>query len=242
MFKITRDPHDIPKIPKWVKVPECLKASVASKVAGMQKRSFNLPPIVTCPGRTPKPDGCAAHCYACKGRMCLDMAMKVYWENLAFLVDCQKGPKASGFARAVGNLELILPKSGIFRIHSGGDFYNQWYLDVWDLVIHRNPHIKFCAHIKSFHLNWDVANRARNFYPRASRDPQNKNEAKAFARKYNTPISYGHWPHDSGLPMGAKVCPLTQKVFKELNPDFTCMDCMYCWSRDVNNDVVFLKH
>jgi hypothetical protein len=54
------------------------------------------------------------------------------------------------FEEVTRTRKIILPKDAThIRIHSSGDFFSQWYFDLWLDVCRNNPKIKFWAFTKS---------------------------------------------------------------------------------------------
>ena len=60
--------------------------------------------------------------------------------------------------------EAIPKKTGIIRIHVGGDFFNQDYFDSWLAVAKSHPHILFYAYTKS--LTYWIKRRANRDIPK----------------------------------------------------------------------------
>jgi hypothetical protein len=104
--------------------------------------SFDIPARKTCP----KAGECAKVCYAVKlARIYKGYAAKVQ-SNLAFT-------RSSHFVDEISK-EIEAFADGYFRIHGGGDFYSQEYLDKWEQVMRRFPGIQFYAYTKSLHLTF----------------------------------------------------------------------------------------
>lgn len=104
--------------------------------------SFDLPARKTCP----KAGTCAKDCYAAKlARIYKGYAAKT--ERNFVLA------KSAGFVNAVSaEIEATQPK--YFRMHGGGDFYSQAYLNKWLEIMKRFPKVQFYAYSKSLHLEF----------------------------------------------------------------------------------------
>ena len=110
--------------------------------------SFDIPARKTCP----KAGKCAMICYAVKlARIYKGYAAKVE-RNHAL-------SRSPAFIDEISK-EIEAFAGEYFRIHGGGDFYSQEYVDKWEQVMRRFPKIKFYAYTKSLHLKFP---KLRNF-------------------------------------------------------------------------------
>ena len=108
--------------------------------------SFSLPPLETCPGSTGL---CRKACYA-KITYRLYKHTRACWENNLALI------KANNWTEAMVH-NIYVTASRYFRIHIGGDFFSQEYLDGWIEVCKVFPEIQFLAFTKSFQLDYSAA-------------------------------------------------------------------------------------
>jgi hypothetical protein len=116
-----------------------LKVGSNSKL-GKSIASWNIPAVMTCPGRTKE---CESVCYANKGLF--KMQRKLHLVN-------KDHADADDFVNNI-KLELINKKISAVRIHAAGDFYDEAYLDKWIEIAKQNPETKFWAYTRS----WRVA-------------------------------------------------------------------------------------
>ena len=107
--------------------------------------SFDLPAIRTCP----KSGNCKSMCYAVK----LSRIYKGYKAKTERNLKLSKALDAKSFLTVIGR-EIEDSKCKFFRIHGGGDFYDQRYLNKWLNLMKNFPHIEFYAYSKSLHLNF----------------------------------------------------------------------------------------
>jgi hypothetical protein len=116
-----------------------------TKLKKFDGASFDIPAKKTCPGA----GDCAKVCYAAKlSRIYPSYALKVERNHVA--------TKRADFVEVISEeISDFHEKGGkYFRIHSGGDFYNQEYLDKWVEVMKRFPKLKFYAYTKSLKLEF----------------------------------------------------------------------------------------
>ena len=211
--------------------------SSPSKVSLKSKCSFGLPagPAFSCPKAT----RACKNCYAKKGRFAFKTVSKALMKNWKLVKEYEAQNK---FERMVKKLSKSIPNnSTIFRIHTVGDFYSQFYLDVWTEIIRQNPKISFWAYTRSFDLNFQRIVRLPNYNMFVSTDQYNKQEAEGFVQRYaksHIRFAYGPCAHDVTLPDGAVICPVTNKTLKS---DGACEKCKICIKKEGKN-VVFLKH
>lgn len=182
--------------------------------------TFNLPPGLTCRGRT---KWCAKYCYACRGNFTYpnvaDSLIRKYemtQDRRLFIDDiCE---------------ELSRYKLPAFRIHSSGDFYSFAYYSDWLEIIERTPHIEFFAYTRMWHIgHWLSILRSNslpgNFHLWFSIDPSDD----------EVPV----WPRLAfieGAPMSGEV---TCK--KQLDHGENCLTCKLCWLGN-HSRVTFRKH
>lgn len=119
--------------------------------------SWNLPSGTTCPGALK----CLAAANKNTGKVingphqefkCYSATYERYpsvrarvWANF----DAVKGKSPDDVAKVLGD---IFPKTGLVRIHSGGDFFSQDYFDGWLKFVDSKPDVLFWAFTKSVHF------------------------------------------------------------------------------------------
>ena len=108
--------------------------------------SFSLPPVWTCPGCT---ELCARICYA-----------KLVYTRYKRTRACWNGNFEAVKVRTWEDMmihHIHCLNTRLFRIHVGGDFFSQEYLDGWIKVCAEFPDIQFVAFTKSFDLDYSAA-------------------------------------------------------------------------------------
>lgn len=104
--------------------------------------SFDLPARKTCP----KAGTCPEDCYAAK-------LMRIYKGYAAKVERNLVLSKKPEFVKTIsGEIEKADPE--FFRMHGGGDFYNQAYLNKWLKIMKNFPKVNFYAYTKSLHLEF----------------------------------------------------------------------------------------
>lgn len=222
-----------------IKAPEQFTASSPAKISLKSNRAFSLPagPVFSCPGAT---DACVG-CYAMKNRHLFSNVQAAFAKN--WLLIKKLGAKKDT-SKAVQALLDIIPKDAkIFRIHESGDFYSQWYVDVWAKVVKQRPDVQFWAYTRSFQFNFNELTKQKNFALWASTDKYNEKEAKKFVRKHRksgVKHAIGPWKHNEEIPDKSFICPVTSK---KLKVDGACEKCRLCVVKKlVSKNVVFLEH
>lgn len=213
--------------------------SSPSKISLRSNCAFNLPAgeKFACPGAT---EACE-ECYAKKNRHVWPNVQTPMAKNFALMKKLQKKKSISESANIMA---YSIPKNTeIFRIHESGDFYNQWYIDMWAEAMSLRKEVKFWAYTRSFHLNFTPTTRLPNFNLWASADKFNLKEAKRFVRKHRksgVKLAYGPWDHDEDIPKNSFICPVTSG---KLDLPGACEKCMLCVGKKVTKkNIVFLAH
>jgi len=182
-----------------------------AKLGGIYNTSVR--PILDCKKNVP----CRHKCYARK-------AWRQYPNVRAAWRHNSRAWKEDPIGSAKSVIRQLEGKSNItyFRIHVGGDFMDKQHLDMWKIIAHRLPSIKFLAFTKRYDLNY-------GFIPQ------------------NLKITFSMWPgeaepvteyafnkawvqngQESRIPLGAHKCP------------GSCTSCKHCWESD--RDVYFKIH
>lgn len=121
------------------------------KLRKLSTASFGLPALrgrdgfVTCPGA----GACARFCYARQGWYLLPRVAEPRELNL----EAARGDLGT-FARLVKEDLVRMPSRRTVRVHDGGDFFSQAYLDAWLEVARSLPGKTFYAYTKSLHLDF----------------------------------------------------------------------------------------
>ena len=163
--------------------------------------SFNLPPVLTCPGSTKE---CRKHCYAKKAWVQYPNVRKAWKDNFE---ESKKDTFVSEMIKILGRKR----KTTTVRIHTSGDFYSQEYFDKWVKIAEAFPDLVFYAYTKVVTL--DVDRRPSNFIVLLSDDHL---IFKNYHFKFNgvaTVTKRGNTPDPEAF-----VCP------------GDCRSCNYCYS------------
>lgn len=220
-------------------VPDGFRPSNPSKISLAPDRAFSLPagPKFACPGATKACDGC----YAMKGRHIFSNVQSAFAKNWLLIKQLEKKKNTKEAVKLL--LEMIPEKANIFRIHESGDFFSQWYVNVWAEVVRQRPHILFWAYTRSFKFNFTKLTRNKNFTLWASTDQYNEKQANRFVRRFRksgVKHAYGPWEHGKDVPNDSFVCPVTSK---RLATEGACEKCLLCVvKKRVSKNVVFLSH
>jgi len=210
--------------------------SSPSKISKKSHCAFSLPagPDFSCPGAT---EACK-ECYAMKHRHLWPAVQDAFARNWKLI---QSFEKKNDVFSAVIMLSGSISDSNIFRIHESGDFYSQWYVDVWDRVIKTRKDVSFWAYTRSFDLNYGKILKNKNFMLWASADKYNLNEAEKMANRYKAVrLAYGPINKIEDAPENSFVCPVTSK---KINVEGACEKCKFCITRDAaRKNVTFIKH
>jgi hypothetical protein len=223
----------------------------SNKKLGFGIRSFSIPTLTFCPGKTAV---CAAGCYAERGRMVFSRMRA----RLATLATMTLSPRfASNVVREITETGI-----GVVRVHVAGDFYSAEYVDKWTAIAVKQPRTIFFA------------------YTRSWRDPAILPSLKKFAKVKNVrlwwseDVETGPSPPTAGVRVaftvfklgeeihvpdhadlvfrdrsvikaaggvvkrvnGVLVCPHEQsKPDPERRPPPTCTECRICFSKQLYN-------
>lgn len=115
------------------------KLAISTKNRKINHMSFSVTPILTC----------GKECNECH-KYCYDMKSYIMYRdtrhsrNRNYLLSLQKD-----FVENMTN-ELKYLDVKHFRLHVGGDFYNQEYVNKWYEIIRKTPQIKFYAFTKKY--------------------------------------------------------------------------------------------
>lgn len=184
---------------------------------------WSIMPVETCIGSTPE---CRKACY--------DLRACKRWENVRDARARNTILARSGdFEPLVCNWLICMLHTKKcetyrhFRIHEGGDFFSQAYLDAWIRICNRFPRIKFTAYTQSIEL--DFSNRPKNMSVYFSVWPDTKASHVKMAKR-------------KGLRLSTvkKTVPKRTKAFVCGSKGKTCDKCRVCWANKF--DVIFKEH
>lgn len=204
-----------------------LRGSNPSKIAKPTANgvSFSLPagPDFSCPGASKACLGC----YAQGGNFQFKEPINLNASNWLIVKKLSDQGDVVGLARAIDNVLGDENRTGIFRIHTSGDFFSQTYIDAWAKVIQKRKKITFWAYTRSFMFDFSRLVSLNNFKLWASTDSYNEEEAKKFRDKYDNRVlqAYGPLKHDDPLPDHSFGCPVTTGKMKT---DAACERCKLC--------------
>lgn len=102
---------------------------------------FDVPPVLTCPGRTPI---CEQSCYALRSRFTFSSVR----ERLRW---CYEQSLRSDFVKKM-RAELRVRAFPVVRLHVAGDFYSVEYIEKWHQVMRAFPRTRFYFYSRSFNV------------------------------------------------------------------------------------------
>ncbi len=196
------------------------KLSIPDGTSKFTKPHFSLIPIKDC-----------INCSTCKN-VCYDIksfrypsVIKARTQNSTAIRDCERNNNYGGFIDAInGNLSRRRNPVPLYRIHVGGDFLYQQYLDAWKSIARRNPNTIFLAFSKSFSL--DYRPKPKNLVVVWSIMPTM--ETSEIPEK--GPKAYMQDGTETRIPKNAVKCP------------GNCDTCGLCWLLGGAKSVYFMKH
>ena len=103
--------------------------------------SFSLPPIKTCPGRSPF---CGQFCYGLRGRLAWVRLREIQEANL-------EASQQDDFIKRMGR-EIARLRSEAFRLHVVGDFYSADYVEKWVEIASSFPDMIFFGSTRSWRV------------------------------------------------------------------------------------------
>ena len=137
------------------------KLKKLAKKLKLKLKTFSLPAGHTCPGakdclskadrETGKiKDGkhTQFRCFQASAEAIYPSLRNAVWHNMD-LIDSVINDGVDAIADLI---ERSLPKADVYRVHVGGDYFNQDYLEAWCEVARRYPDRLFYSYTKSLHL------------------------------------------------------------------------------------------
>lgn len=199
---------------------------------------FNLPCIVTCPGRC---NGCENDCYAKKAENLYPDCLPCRYRNLLLsLRDDFEDMVVEYVERYATNkrtkMYKVLNNGGeiVFRIHESGDFYSKEYLKKWLRIAERLPYVTFLWYTKSFEFfeDLDISTMPSNFVKGGNfsvwEDMPSERKILAYklAKKLGVRVYTALWETTKkAIKHGCK------ESLENTNRDYakcTCKDCANC--------------
>lgn len=214
-----------------------LKGSSPSKISKKPKLAFSLPAgsDFSCAGET---SICKDACYAKKGRHVFANVQSLQAANWKLLKQMEASADSAGAIKAISD---IIPKNAkIYRIHESGDFFSQWYIDVWEKVIKSRADVQFWFYTRCFQFNWENISKLPNVSCWASTDSENLVAATKFVEN-NPAFRFAFGPlNPSDKPDNTVICPVTSG---KLAVDGACEKCMLCVNmQKFTKNIGFVEH
>lgn len=204
---------------------EAKKTALLSVPDKMPCHSFSLPARTTCPGKLDSdPDDVCFWCYAAgRGNYRWTNTMRAQMARYLWTIDCMK--TEAGRDHWVETMVAKIrktEKSGYFRLHDSGDFFNFKYVEMWTRVCRALPDIEFWSPTKSW---WNVPPK----FAAALR------ELAALPNVIIHPSGLkvdGPAPVVPGLSAGSRVATDDTFTCPASLQDGKCLGCRKCWEKD----------
>lgn len=187
----------------------------------------NLPPVLTCPGRSPW----CRYCYAQHGHW--------FYPNVknGLLARWEASKQPGWVAKSASEAKL---QADILRIHSAGDFYSRQYIQRWGQVARRTPHTQLYAYTRVWRCGeaWAESLRALDAKPNVtiwlSVDPTTAHEAR--------PLDKDGKPWRTAWVEGSEGAPPVNCKKQLDKGNENCRSCRRCFGGTAEQDVCFHKH
>ena len=218
--------------------PTDIKMSSPMKISKKPNSAFSLPAgkDFSCIGET---SACAKDCYARKGNHFRHGVQKNFLNNFLFLKEAEKNNDAQLAVDTI--LKHIPENAALMRIHESGDFYSQWYVNVWEQVAIARPQTKFWFYTRSFDLDFSSISQLDNMACWASTDGENLKKAEEFvSANKQFRHAYGPINDEDEVPENTVICPATSG---RLNVAGACSVCKLCVDKTkFKKHIGFKKH
>lgn len=195
----------------------------------------------TCPGMTVGEGGCGEKCYDKNLRKLYKAYASVEDYNTSLVMDKTADEMYSVIKNSVTywllNDEMQDP---YFRIHTGGDFYNEEYARCWARVMLEHPKIKFWCYTRSM-FAVPILAEIENLSLFLSCDPVNKHEVLFTYDRYkkypNIAIAWmgNEVPQNMPQDKAFLICPEVTGKLKNKNTEGACSRCRACIDRTLKN-------
>jgi hypothetical protein len=203
----------------------------------------------TCPGATSGPGGCLwsktengePTCYAAKLRKIYKNYGVTEDHNTQLLLNASKGEKIEILRNTL--MKFLLNggyKKQFFRLHMGGDFFNEEYTQAWKHVIDEWPNVKFWTYTRSM-FAVPILAECKNLSLYLSCDPVNISEVRETYRKFSSyPNIAVAWMGDGFETSGFEdrpymACPEVTKKLKSTKNEGACSRCRACVDRSLKD-------
>jgi hypothetical protein len=214
-----------------------LKLSSPSKISKKPGNAFSLPAgsDFSCAGET---DSCRDACYAKHGRHVFANVQNLQAANWAQIKEFQANNDTKGAVKAF--LDLIPEKKTLMRIHESGDFFSQWYVDVWEEVIRSRKNTNFWFYTRCFQFDFSGYKGLQNVACWASTDKDNEKLALNFVQS-NAFFRHAWGPlAKDEAKANTVMCPVTTG---KLAVDGACDKCRLCVERNrFSKNIGFVEH
>lgn len=179
--------------------------------------SWNIPAVLTCPGRTKE---CESVCYANKGLFKLQS--NLHKTNM-LIADTKEFVDDINKEFATGKIKAV-------RIHAAGDFYSERYIEKWIKIVKDNPNVKFWAYTRSWRRpelidGLERLSKEPNIQLFASIDNECRNE--------NIPI----WLRQADIVNDFDNRENYVQCPNQKNKTITCDKCTYCFKPAGNKKI-----
>jgi hypothetical protein len=199
----------------------------------------------TCPGATQGEGGCMwartengdPTCYAAKLRKIYPNYGKTEDHNSTMLKEASFEEKVDILRNTV--IKFLLNggfKKQYFRLHMGGDFFNEEYARAWKHVIEEWPNVKFWTYTRSMFAVPILAD-CKNLALYLSCDPVNISEVRETYRKFkeypNIAVAWmgNDFKSEDFDDRNYMVCPEVAKKLKSTKTEGACSRCRACIDR-----------
>lgn len=218
--------HVKPKIAELIADDSGVKISKGNDKLGDNIPNVSIMPEETCPGAV-------AECKFCYAKWCCrySTSTEVRWSVNTFYAKNNQ----YRFEMDV-SAQIYLARPAYFRIHVGGDFFSQAYLNMWFRICREYSDTKFLAFTKSFtddcHLDW--TEKPDNMIVMWSVFPSSD-----FTQVPDGPRAYTLFDEiDLFYPPSEN-----ERIRNALLCTGKCQRCGVCFNNDINNvDVKFYAH
>lgn len=195
----------------------------------------------TCPGATSGKCGCEDVCY--------DKNLRRLYKNYAAVEDYNTSlvyDKSPEETYTVINNSVVWwllnggAKEPYFRIHTGGDFYNEQYARCWKRVIEEHPDVTFWGYTRSLFAIPLLAG-LKNLTLFLSCDPVNQREVLAVYDEYkhhsNLAVAWMGNTLPEAFPQDRPhlICPEVSGKIKNNEKQGACSRCRACINRPLKN-------
>jgi Gene product 88 len=202
--------------------------------------SFNLPPVVSCPGLTPS---CRSQCYARRGHWCWPSTQESLLRNW-------EATRKPFFAQYL-IWEIRVRKVNLVRLHAAGDFFDTTYIKRWAKVIKASSDTKFWAYTRSWRVPQLRTALEQHLLPLSNIKLWYSSDSDSGVPDdvpKDASLAYMQQHRDEAVPDEAdlvfRVCELRQEPAKRIGltmvcpteqgkqaPKTDCGRCGQCWSK-----------